>query len=121
MRIIMKKTKIFPLGIEAKICKSLFSKVKGMMFSLKPEPLLFVFNNEKYAPIHMFFVFFPLSIIWLSKEKRIADFRILKPFSFYSPEIKSKYVIEIPFIDGNNSKKLAKRLRTGMQLKFRIS
>jgi uncharacterized membrane protein (UPF0127 family) len=117
----MKKTKIFPFGIEAKICKSLFSKARGMMFSLKPEPLLFVFKKEQNASIHMFFVFFPLIAIWLNKEKRIADFKILKPFSFYNQKIKSKYIIEIPLIDRNNKKKLVKRLRKGMQLKFLIS
>lgn len=118
----MKKTRILPFGIEAIICSSLFSKAKGMIFSTKVEktkPLLFVFSDEQYVPIHMFFVFFPLIVIWIDKEKRIMEFKILNPFSMHSPKRKSKYILEIPFIEGQNTKSIVKRLRIGMQLKFR--
>lgn len=81
----------------AKICKSLFSKCLGLMFS-KPKPVLLVNSKESRTGIHMFFVFFPLDIIWLDSNYKIIDFRKnVKPFSgFYYPKKPAKYVLEMP-------------------------
>ena len=116
----MRKTRISPFGVDAVICSSVWGKMKGMMFSSKrKKPLLFIFSKEKHVPIHMFFVFFPLIVIWISSKKNIVDYQIMKPFTIYSPRGKARYVLEIPFIEGKNSKIIAKRLKKGLKLKFR--
>lgn len=81
----------------AKICRNAFSKAIGLMFSKKPNPLVFIFENEKIVRLHMLFVFFPIDIIFLDKNKQIVELKeSLRPFSFYTPKLKAMYVIELP-------------------------
>ena len=47
--------------------------------------------------IHMLFVFFPLDIIWLDKNKKVVDIhKNVKPFTFAAPKKPAKYIIELP-------------------------
>jgi uncharacterized protein len=85
------------LSDKFKFCKSSFSKSIGLMFSKRPKTLIFIFNSEKKVPIHMMFVFFPIDIIFLDKDKLVTEtVENLMPFSFYNPRRKSKFVIEMP-------------------------
>lgn len=88
--------KIF--GIRARVCKSFFSKLKGLMFTRRKnaKPLFFVFSREKKIAIHMFFVFFPIKVIWLNKNKKVVEKKILKPFQSCCGKKKARYVLEIP-------------------------
>ena len=79
-----------------KICKSFFSKFRGLMFSKKKD-LLFVFENEKRRSIHMLFVFFPINVIFLDSNYVIKEVKKLYPFTFYLSNCKSKYILESPF------------------------
>lgn len=81
--------------MQFKICKSIWAKARGLMFS-KKKNLIFVFDDEKRRSLHMFFVFFPIDVLFLDKNKKIVEIkRDFKPFSFYKPKNKSKYVIEL--------------------------
>ena len=67
------------------------------MFSCRKN-LVFVLDQEtKYgATVHMFFVFFPIDVYWLDKNKNIVDkYLSLKPFQIAVPKKKAKYVVEI--------------------------
>ena len=80
-----------------KICKNIFSKTLGLMFSTKPKTLIFIFKKEKIIPLHMFFVFFPIEVLFLDKNKIVVEIKEnFKPFTFYNPRKKSKYIIELP-------------------------
>ena len=80
-----------------KICESNFSKAIGLMFSLKPITLIFVFDKEMINPLHMFFVFFSIDVLFLDKNKMVVDMKQnFMPFTFYTSKKKSKYVIELP-------------------------
>lgn len=81
--------------IKVKICKSFFSKFLGKMFSFSKKPLLFVFSKEQKVSIHMLFVFMPLTVIWLDKNKRIVKIKKMKPFVSFGAE-RAMYVLEIP-------------------------
>jgi uncharacterized membrane protein (UPF0127 family) len=81
--------------MDYKICRSWFSKAKGLMFS-KKKNLIFVFNKEKKIGLHMFFVFFQIDILFLDKNKRIIEIKKnFRPFSFYTSKNKVKYVVEL--------------------------
>lgn len=89
---ITKKTLI---AKDAKPCKSIFSRTSGLMFS-KPQPLILIFKKEKIVPLHMFFVFYWIEILFLDKNKKVVEMKEnFKPFSFYTPKNKAKYVIEL--------------------------
>ncbi len=80
-------------------CESFFSKLKGLMFSrkLKDSCLLFVFPNERKITLHMFFVFFPIDVLFLNKNKEIVDLKQnFKPFTVYTSKKPAKYVLEMP-------------------------
>jgi len=88
---------IKPLNIQAKACESPLSQIKGFMFSFsRKHAKLFILSHEKNIPIHMFFVFFPLIVIWLDKDKKIVKMKKMYPFISYS-SANAKYVLEIPY------------------------
>jgi uncharacterized membrane protein (UPF0127 family) len=76
-------------------CNSLFSKIRGFMFSLSKKPKLFIFNQEQQVRIHTFFCFFPLEIIYFDKNWKIVRKEIAKPFRILK-SCKAKYILEIP-------------------------
>ena len=77
-------------------CKTAFSKAIGLMLS-KPKPLVFVFPDEKIVPLHMFFVFYPIDVLFLNKEKKVVEMKEnFRPFTFYTPNKKARYIIELP-------------------------
>lgn len=80
-----------------KICDSFFSQMLGLMFS-KRQVLLFVFGEEQEIPLHNWFVFFPINLVFLDKRKRIVEIkRDFKPFTFYTSKKNAKYLIETPY------------------------
>ena len=96
---ITNQTKKFTIIKKAQVCKSIFSKAFGFMFRFKkPEKaLVFVFNHERRADLHMLFVFFPIDVLFLDKDKRVVDIKKeFKPFTYYSPQAKAMYVVEVP-------------------------
>jgi len=81
--------------MEYKICRSLWSKARGLMFSRKKN-LVFVFEEEKRIGLHMFFVFFPIDVLFLDSKKKVVEIkRNFRPFSFYTSKEKAKYVVEL--------------------------
>ncbi len=98
---------------DAKLCKSFLSQIKGLMFS-RQKDIIFEFEKhrkskafpgfgnflkfpkEKKEIIHMFFVFYPIDIILLNKNKKVVELKQnLIPFSIYHPKNKAKYIIEL--------------------------
>ncbi len=79
-----------------KICKTFFSKGIGLMFS-KKKTIVLEFKKEKIIPLHMLFVFYPIDVLFLNKNKEIVEIKTnLKPFAFYTPKNKAKYIVEMP-------------------------
>ena len=83
------------LAKEYGLCNSLFSQARGLMFS-KQKSLVFEFEKEKIVSLHMFFVFFPIDVVFLDETLRVVEIKEnFKPFSFYIPKNKAKYVLEL--------------------------
>ena len=102
--LIKNATKKTVISNNAKICKNIFSKSLGLIFS-KSKSLIFVFKKEKIVPLHMFFVFFSIDVLFLDKNKIVVEKKEnFRPFSFYNPKNKSKFVIELPKGTIKNSK-----------------
>jgi len=89
---VTKKSKI-TTGVIA--CSTLWQKARGLMFR-KQANLIFIEKEEKYIPLHMLFVFYPIDVVYLNKEKEVVDVKQnFLPFSFYSPKKKAQYVLEL--------------------------
>jgi len=96
---IKNKTKNTVICKNKKILISPFSKTIGLMFSKKIIDIgyIFVFNKPRRIDLHMFFVFFPIDILFLDKHKKVIELKErFKPFSMYYSKNKAKYVIELP-------------------------
>ncbi len=82
---------------DAIFCKSLLSKGMGLMFRLKPTPMVFCFPESRKVSLHMFCVFFPIDVLYLDSEKKVIELKEnLMPFGFYMPKNKANFVVELP-------------------------
>ena len=80
-------------------CTRYLKNLCGLMFSrkLKDKGLIFVFERERIVSLHMYGVFFPIDVVYLNSDKEVVEIKkSLKPFWFYTPKNKAKYVIELP-------------------------
>ena len=99
MNIVKNQSRNFVIINKANLCKNIFCKAFGFMFRFKKpdKALVFVFSSERRADLHMLFVFFPIDVLFLNKDKRIVDVKKgFKPFSYYAPKLKAQFVVELP-------------------------
>ena len=88
------------IATEVKWCDTFLSKGRGLMFHRAiGEDEAFVFAESKesvgFTSIHMFFVFFPIAVIWLDAEKKVVDIKLARPFHpYYAPQRPAQYFIE---------------------------
>ena len=98
-------------------CDTFWKRGRGLMFRSSlgvDEVYLFVEGRESVAQttIHMFFVFFSISVIWLDRDKRVVDKTLARPFRpFYAPSSPAQY-----FVEGHPS--VLDRVSAGDQLDF---
>ena len=69
--------------------------------SLKYNEALLIINNRESmidSIAHMFFVFYPIAIIWLDSSKKVVDIKTrARPFTpFIKPKKPAKYILELP-------------------------
>ncbi|HPM86176.1 MAG: DUF192 domain-containing protein [Candidatus ainarchaeum sp.] len=82
--------------------RTTLERTKGLMFEDKKKfdyALVFEFPVESKvrSSLHMIFVFFPIDVLFLNKNKVVVDKTTLNPFTpNYTPKKASKYVIEMP-------------------------
>ncbi|MGI6589553.1 MAG: DUF192 domain-containing protein [Candidatus Iainarchaeum sp.] len=82
--------------------KTTLERTKGLMFENEKKfdyALVFEFPTESKirSSLHMLFVFFPIDVLFLNKNKIVVDKVTLTPFTpNYTPKKASKYVIEMP-------------------------
>jgi uncharacterized membrane protein (UPF0127 family) len=98
-------------------CDSFLCQLRGLTFrrSLTPdEGLLLVGRRENRVDtaIHMFFVFFPIAVLWLDSDGVVVDQRLARPFRpIYVPQAPARDVLEGP-------PALLERVGTGDRLRF---
>lgn len=93
------------------LADSFFKKVRGLMFrkDLKEyDGMLFIFEKEDYHKFWNLNIKFPIEIIWISKSKRVIEYKTMEPgkIKIFKPSKKSLYVLEVKkgFIKRNNIK-----------------
>jgi len=95
------KTRKSIIAKDAEHAKSFFSRMRGLMLCKKPKTLVLEASKSGIEPcsIHMFFMRFPIDVIWVDESGVVADtYESVKPFSLriFSPERAAKYIIEAP-------------------------
>ena len=53
----------------------------------------------------MLFVFYPIDVIFLDEQKKVVEIKEnFRPFRFYTPKKKARYVLELPKGSVNRSR-----------------
>lgn len=71
----------------------------GLMFSRKEKSRAILFNFKKTQSFNFtsLFVFFPFIILWMNDKNEVIDKKIVKPFRWCIPSVKTyNKVLEIP-------------------------
>lgn len=93
MKIVKKDNKI--IAKNAILIESFLKQSQGLRFSNRKN-LIFDFKKEKKEIIDMFFVFYPIDLVFLDKKKRVIELKEnLKPFRFYKTKNKARYLLEL--------------------------
>ncbi len=87
-----------PIG-RALWCDSFSCRLRGLTFRREipeDEGLLLVERSEGRinTSIHMLFVFFSISVFWVSSEGLVVDKTLAKPWGFYAPKYAAQYILE---------------------------
>jgi uncharacterized membrane protein (UPF0127 family) len=80
-------------------CQSYLCRLRGLSFRrVLPEGTgLLLINskeNKSGSSIHMWWVFFPLGIVWLDASLVVVDKKLAQPWKFYVPEQPASYILE---------------------------
>jgi len=78
---------------------NIFRKGFGLMFHKKiyDEAHIFLFKEKKKIALTMWFVFFPIDVLYLDEKKRIVEIvENFLPFTNYYPKKESMFVVELP-------------------------
>jgi uncharacterized protein len=96
--IIVNLTKGTKLG-KIEVADSFFSRFMGLMFrkNLDNGMLLKLPQSRSRhgSAIHMFFMRFPLDIIFADSDRKIVDMVTIDPWKTYTPRAPARYVIEL--------------------------
>jgi len=90
-----------PGPLRASFCNSFLCRLRGLMFrrSLpKDEGLLLVQTTESRldSSIHMLFMWFDITAIWLNADKNVVDVQIARQGRpYYAPTVPAQYTLEV--------------------------
>jgi uncharacterized membrane protein (UPF0127 family) len=82
------------------LCDNFFSRGRGLMFRrplAEDEVYLFVLGRESRldAAIHMFFVSFPIAVVWLDASRWVVHTVLARPWwPYYAPPRPARYFLE---------------------------
>ena len=81
---------------EEVICKTRAQMGRGLMFRLEKKNLIMYLKKEIKANLHMFFVFYPIDVLLLDKNKKVIEIKNkFYPFTFWNSKKKGHYIIEL--------------------------
>jgi uncharacterized protein len=105
--VLINKTKGINFG-QLDFADSFVSRLMGLMFRKDPENGLILklpsSRSRRGSAIHMFFMRFPLDIIFLDDDKKVVDMVSIRPWKTYTPKSPAKYVVELEEGSINNYK-----------------
>jgi uncharacterized membrane protein (UPF0127 family) len=82
------------------IADSFFRRFRGLMLRRSLEvdkALLFKFKNLGRHSVHMFFMRFPIDLVYLDSSSRVVEIKkSLKPWRVHVSKVDSKFLLELP-------------------------
>lgn len=81
------------------LANTILKRFKGLMFKKDFNKKLIIEtpkkSNKFQSGIHTFFMRFPIEIIFVDSNMKVFEKTVLKPWKFYFPKKRAKYIIEI--------------------------
>lgn len=88
------------LASEVELVDTFWRRFRGLMLRRRfprGKALLFKFTKPGRHSVHMWFVRFPIDLVYLDLNFRVVELRVrLKPWRFYRPKATANYLIELP-------------------------
>jgi uncharacterized membrane protein (UPF0127 family) len=102
----LKTVKLYPASspdsaVHIRYCDSFFTRLRGLMFTKDLAPnggILLVDSRESKsnAAIHMMFMNYDITVLWLDKDGVVVDKALAKRWRpFYQPQQPAQYVVEL--------------------------
>lgn len=96
--VLVNKSKGTNLG-KFDLANSFMSRFMGLMFKRDLEKGLILklpnTRSRRGSAIHMFFMRFPLDIVFTDSNKKVVDMISIEPWKTYTPIVPARYVIEM--------------------------
>ena len=86
------------IASRSRIADSVVKRAVGLMFSKPAEAAMILkFPKDVAISLHTYFVFFPIDIVLIDSQLRVAELlERMPPFSTYAARQKAKFVVELP-------------------------
>ncbi len=88
------------LAQKVEIADTFWSRFRGLMLRRRfprGSALLFKLARPGRYGVHMFFVRFPIDLLYLNENFVVVDIcRVLKPWRTNRPKVKASYIVELP-------------------------
>jgi hypothetical protein len=88
------------LADKVELADTFWRRFRGLMFRRnfrRGQALLFKLAKSGRYGIHMFFVRFPIDLLYLSQDFVVVDIRReLGPWRIHRPKVKASYIVELP-------------------------
>ncbi len=88
------------IASEVKLADGFFKRFRGLMLRKKlrgGEAMLFDFKRPGRHGVHMFFVTFPIDLVYLDSGGRVVEVRSrLQPWRIHNSKAESTYLLELP-------------------------
>jgi hypothetical protein len=87
--------------LNLKVCDTFFNRFKGLMLTKELAPdggIMLVGDAESKvnASIHMMFMRYDITVLWLDKEMVLVDKVLAKKWKmYYAPQAPAQYILEI--------------------------
>ncbi len=99
MRLVDRTTRKL-LASEVELADNFWRRFRGLMLRRKfqrGKALVFKFPTPGRHSVHMWFVRFPIDLVYLNSNFKVVELRArLKPWRFYRPKATANYLIELP-------------------------
>lgn len=90
---ILNKTTHQKFNIKITCANNFYSRFKGLM-GKKEIDFAMLFTNLTDSSIHTHFMRFEIDVYFLDENKMVFEKATLKPWKFYKPSKKAKYILE---------------------------
>ena len=86
------------IAAKSRLADSVLTRVVGLMFSKQTQSAMILkFKKEIPVSLHTFFVFFPIDIMFVDGNEKVAELvEAMQPFTTYIGKKNAKYIVEVP-------------------------